>query len=98
MWGLVRSAGGADTFCRSSEGEPRSLIVSLMRPRFGKRGPQGKNKNGVWRIHSAFDLPQERFGHFELTDQKEGERLDRIAPIGEIRLLMACCSRSAWHA
>jgi hypothetical protein len=52
-----------------------------------RSGPQGKNKNGVWRIHSAFDLPQERFGHFELTDQKEGERLDRIAPIaGEIRL------------
>jgi Transposase DDE domain len=52
-----------------------------------KKGPQGKNKSGVWRIHSAFDLPQERFGHFELTDQKEGERLDRIAPIaGEIRL------------
>jgi hypothetical protein len=52
-----------------------------------KKGPQGKNKNGVWRIHSAFDLPQERFGHFELTDQQEGERLDRIAPVaGEIRL------------
>jgi Transposase DDE domain len=52
-----------------------------------KKGPQGKNKNGVWRIHSAFDLPQERFGHFELTDQREGERLDRIAPVaGEIRL------------
>jgi hypothetical protein len=52
-----------------------------------KKGPQGENKNGVWRIHSAFDLPQERFGYFELTDQKEGERLDRIAPIaGEIRL------------
>ena len=52
-----------------------------------KKGPHGKNKNGVWRIHSAFDLPQERFGHFELTDQQEGERLDRIAPVaGEIRL------------
>lgn len=52
-----------------------------------KKGSQGKNKNGVWRIHSAFDLPQERFGHFELTDQREGERLDRIAPVaGEIRL------------
>ena len=52
-----------------------------------KKGPQGKNKNGVWRIHSAFDLPQERFGHFELTDQQEGERLDRCAPVpGEIRL------------
>lgn len=51
-----------------------------------KKGPQGKN-NGVWRIHSAFDLPQERFGHFELTDQQAGERLDRIAPVaGEIRL------------
>jgi DDE family transposase len=52
-----------------------------------KKGPQGKNKNGVWRIHTAFDLPQERFGHFELTDQKEGERLDRVPPVaGEIRL------------
>ena len=52
-----------------------------------RKGPQGKNRNGVWRIHSAFDLPQERFGHFELTDQKEGERLDRIPPVaGEIRL------------
>src|SRR5262245_42758984 len=52
-----------------------------------KKGPHGKNKNGVWRIHSAFDLPQERFGHFELTDQKESDRLDRIGPVaGEIRL------------
>jgi hypothetical protein len=52
-----------------------------------KKGPQGRNKNGLWRVHSAFDLPQERFGHFELTDQQEGERLDRIAPVaGEIRL------------
>jgi hypothetical protein len=44
-------------------------------------------KNGLWRIHSAFDLPQERFGHFELTDQQGGERLDRIPVVkGEIRL------------
>jgi hypothetical protein len=27
-------------------------------------------RNGVWRIHSAFDLPAEHFGHFELTDEK----------------------------
>jgi IS4 transposase len=41
----------------------------------------------VWRIHSAFDLPGERFGFFELTDEKGGERLDRI-PVasGEIRI------------
>src|SRR6266581_9039965 len=46
-----------------------------------------RRKNGLWRIHSAFDLPAERFGFFELTDQHGGERLDRI-PVekGEIRI------------
>lgn len=52
-----------------------------------KKGPGARKKNGVWRIHSAFDLPQERFGHFELTDQQAGETLDRIPAVaGEIRL------------
>ena len=52
-----------------------------------KAGRAAKATNKVWRIHSAFDLPGERFGHFELTDQKGGERLDRIAAVkGEIRL------------
>jgi IS4 transposase len=46
-----------------------------------------RKKNELWRIHSAFDLPQERFGHFELTDQQAGETLDRIPAVaGEIRL------------
>jgi len=46
-----------------------------------------RQKNGLWRIHSAFDLPAERFAFFELTDQHGGERLDRI-PVerGEIRI------------
>jgi IS4 transposase len=41
----------------------------------------------LWRIHSAFELPSERFGFFELTDEKGGERIDR-APVveGEIRI------------
>lgn len=52
-----------------------------------KAGTGGRNQNAVWRVHSAFDLPQERFGHFELTDQQAGETLDRIPVIaGEIRL------------
>jgi len=52
-----------------------------------KKGPDARKKNEVWRIHSAFDLPQERFGHFELTDQQAGETLDRIPVVkGEIRL------------
>jgi hypothetical protein len=52
-----------------------------------KKGPDARKKNELWRIHSAFDLPDERFGHFELTDQQEGETLDRIAVVkGEIRI------------
>src|SRR3954447_25454243 len=51
-----------------------------------KAGTSGRNENAVWRVHSAFDLPQERFGHFELTDQRAGETLDRIPAVaGEIR-------------
>jgi hypothetical protein len=52
-----------------------------------KAGPVARKKSHLWRIHSAFDLPQERFGHFELTDQTAGETLDRIPAVkGEIRL------------
>lgn len=52
-----------------------------------KAGALAKKKNALWRVHSAFDLPGERFGFFELTDQQGGERLDRIPVIkGEIRL------------
>lgn len=52
-----------------------------------KAGPEARKKNHLWRIHSAFDLPQERFAHFELTDEKGGERIDRIPVVkGEIRL------------
>lgn len=50
-------------------------------------GPAARQSNKLWRIHSAFDLPAERFGHFELTDEQGGERLDRIAVVeGEIRV------------
>ena len=50
-------------------------------------GGAAQKRNKVWRIHSAFDLPSERFGFFELTDEKGGERLDRIPVVkGEIRI------------
>jgi len=52
-----------------------------------KAGRAAKRENGLWRIHSAFDLPSERFGQFVLTDEHGGEQLDRIAVVrGEIRL------------
>ncbi len=52
-----------------------------------KAGRLAKTKNRLWRVHSAFDLPGERFGFFELTDQQGGETLDRIPAVaGEIRI------------
>lgn len=60
------------------------LVDATMVP---KAGRQAKTKNSLWRIHSAFDLPSERFGFFELTDEEGGERLDRIPVVsGEIRI------------
>lgn len=52
-----------------------------------KAGAAARGGTGVWRIHSAFDLPAERFSFFALTDEREGERFDRIAVApGEIRV------------
>ena len=43
-----------------------------------KAGQQAKRSNGLWRVHSAFELPAERFGFLALTDERGGERLDRV--------------------
>jgi hypothetical protein len=52
-----------------------------------KPGVGARRGNGVWRIHSAFDLPAERFAFFEVTEERGGERFDRIAvEPGEIRI------------
>jgi hypothetical protein len=52
-----------------------------------KAGRLAKTSNKLWRIHSAFDLPGERFGFFALTDEQGGETLDRIPVVeGEIRI------------
>lgn len=52
-----------------------------------KAGAAAKRQNELWRVHSAFDLPYERFGHFELTDEHQGETFDRIPVVeGEIRI------------
>lgn len=52
-----------------------------------KAGTRAKKQNSLWRVHSAFDLPGERFGFFALTDEQGGEQLDRIPVIeGEIRI------------
>ena len=74
----------AGTAPKASRGRLIRIIDATSVP---KKGPRARKKNEVWRIHSAFDLPRERFGHFELTDQQAGETLDRIPVVaGEIRL------------
>jgi len=72
-------------------GAPKAATGRLIRIIDGttvaKAGKSAKTGNKLWRIHGAFDLPAERFGHFELTDEKGGETLDRIPAVkGEIRL------------
>lgn len=66
---------------KASQGRLIRLVDATTVPK------KGGAQQGVWRIHSAFDLPRERFGHFELTDQQGGETLDRIPVVkGEIRI------------
>ena len=60
---------------KASQGRLIRIVDATAVPKAGAAAKQG---NQLWRIHSAFDLPHERFGHFELTDQHEGETLDRI--------------------
>lgn len=69
---------------KASRGRLIRIIDATTVPKAGRHAGRG---NQLWRIHSAFDLPRERFGHFELTDQQAGETLDRIPAVkGEIRI------------
>ncbi|MGO9486816.1 MAG: transposase [Rhodomicrobium sp.] len=73
--------------CRAPKASHGRLIRVIDATNVLKAGAAAKTKNKLWRIHSAFDLPSERFGFFELTDEHGGERLDRIPVVkGEIRL------------
>jgi hypothetical protein len=74
----------AEAAPKASRGRLIRIIDATTVP---KAGPIARKKSQLWRIHSAFDLPYERFGHFELTDQEEGETFDRIPVVkGEIRI------------
>lgn len=76
---LLRSAGP-----KASRGRLIRIIDGTSVPKAGKKA---KRQSALWRIHSAFDLPGERFSYFELTDEREGETLDRIPVVkGEIRI------------
>lgn len=68
----------------ASRGRPIRLIDATTVP---KAGREAKRRNGLWRIHSVFELAAERFGQFVLTDEHAAEQLDRIPVLrGEIRI------------
>ena len=79
---------------------PRSLVASARPERLirlidatsvRKKAKSARESGQLWRLHAALDLPYgsqgERFSAFELTDEKEAERIERLAVIpGEIRI------------
>ena len=67
-----------------AHGRPIRLVDGTVIPKMGKTA---RHAGGLWRVHAVFDLPQERFSAFELTDEKGGELIDRADIVkGEIRI------------
>lgn len=63
------------------------LIRILDGSSVAKAGRSAKGTNGLWRIHASFALPAEQFDFLELTDEKGGERIDRVPVVrGELRM------------
>ena len=84
-WLSVLAGNALSSACpKAAQGRTVRIVDATAVPKAGQKAKVG---NGLWRLHCAFDLPSERFSHFELTDESEGERLDRIPVVkGEIRL------------
>ena len=84
--GLARAArhagGGADAVTGRGR-RIRLLDATTVR----KAGKSARENGRLWRIHASFVLPAEQFCSFELTDEKEPERINRSAVTpGEILL------------
>ena len=76
--------GSHEAGMAAAKGRPVRLIDATSVP---KAGRDARESGGRWRIHSVFDLASERFTAFELTDESEGEVIDRADVIaGEIRV------------
>ena len=70
---------------------PERLIRLIDATTVRKAGRTARESGQLWRIHAALTLPfagrPEHFSAFELTDEKEAERIERTAVIpGEIRI------------
>src|ERR1700733_1047262 len=77
-------AASHERYVAAAKGRPVRLVDATALP---KAGRNDREAGGVWRIHSVFDLASERFSVFELTDESEGEVIDRADVVrGEIRV------------
>lgn len=63
------------------------LIRILDGSSVAKAGRNREGTTGLWRIHASLSLPAEHLDFLELTDEKGGERIDRVPVVpGEIRM------------
>src|SRR5450432_132070 len=77
-------AGVREACVAAAKGRPVRLVDATV---VTKAGRDDRESGGVWRVHSVFDLASERFSAFELTDESEGEVIDRADVVaGEIRV------------
>jgi hypothetical protein len=80
----VVSADAREAGLAAAKGRPVRLVDATS---VAKAGQDARESGGRWRIHSVFDLASERFTAFELTDESEGEVIDRADVVaGEIRV------------
>jgi hypothetical protein len=76
--------GAREAGLAAAKGRPVRLVDATS---VAKAGRAARESGGRWRIHSVFDLASERFTAFELTDESEGEVIDRADFVaGEIRV------------
>jgi len=77
-------AGAREAGLAAAKGRPVRLVDATS---VAKAGRAARESCGRWRIHSVFDLASERFTAFEVTDESEGEVIDRADVVpGEIRV------------
>jgi len=81
---LARAAEGRSATAAPGKGR---LIRLFDATNVVKAGKTARESGGVWRIHAAYDLPDERLSAFVITDEKGAEAINRIAVVpGEIRV------------
>jgi hypothetical protein len=82
--GRLLGTGSCKTSLSVAKGRPVRLVDATS---VAKAGKDEREAGGRWRVHSVFDLANERFSEFELTDETEAEVIDRADVVpGEIRV------------